>query len=286
MGNAHRGGRGVSGSSDVVAGRTNEVAGGASTAVGEAAGKAAGGARAGGVASRTGEADAVARPCEATGHADAIAVSVAAALARRGGQGPGGYDKVPLLEADRAVYFLTLRLADALPRSLELRLPADRRAVSPRLRAHAGALAKPERSRTRGAPGHIVEMWLDRGCGSCLLANPTLAAAVAATLRRHDGKRYRLLGWCVMPSHVHVLFSLPAGRKPAPIVRAWKNDTARAAHRLLRRDADFWHAEDSTHLLESSREVWRTLHYIADNPRRGRLQNWPWLEIRHPAAAP
>ncbi|EAR23462.1 hypothetical protein NB231_16618 [Nitrococcus mobilis Nb-231] len=32
-----------------------------------------------------------------------------------------------------------------------------------------------------------------------------MAALVEQTLLRFDGSRYRLLAWCVMPNHVHVL---------------------------------------------------------------------------------
>jgi hypothetical protein len=56
-------------------------------------------------------------------------------------------------------------------------------------------------------------------------------------LLHFDGLRYRLNAWCVMPNHVHVVFSSMPARTPtlrlSKIVKSWKSYTAKEANRLL-----------------------------------------------------
>ncbi|HPB97339.1 MAG TPA: hypothetical protein PKW66_15580, partial [Polyangiaceae bacterium] len=43
------------------------------------------------------------------------------------------------------------------------------------------------------------------GHGNCWLKQPEIASIVEKAWLYFDGQRYRLLVWCVMPNHVHVL---------------------------------------------------------------------------------
>lgn len=52
---------------------------------------------------------------------------------------------------------------------------------------------------------------MDRGVGECILRDAQCAAIVQEELLRLDGDRYRLLAWCVMPNHVHVVMEQLAG---------------------------------------------------------------------------
>lgn len=74
---------------------------------------------------------------------------------------------------------------------------------------------------------------LDRGHGKCLLADPRCAAIVQDELLRLDVERYRLLAWCVMPNHVHVVIEQKLDL--AGTVRRWKSWTAREINSLLGR---------------------------------------------------
>ena len=98
---------------------------------------------------------------------------------------------LPHFETREKMQSITFRLADSLPQSklreLEadlVRLPKDRLAIERRKR---------------------IEHYLDEGMGCCALRNPAVAGVVQETLLRFDSERYRLLAWCIMPNHVHVL---------------------------------------------------------------------------------
>ncbi len=50
-----------------------------------------------------------------------------------------------------------------------------------------------------------IEHWLDSGMGCCALKNLKLAKIMQETLLLFDGERYKLIAWCIMPNHVHIL---------------------------------------------------------------------------------
>jgi len=65
-----------------------------------------------------------------------------------------------------------------------------------------------------------LEEHFDRGIGACSLRDPRIGELVADALRFWHGKRYRLVAWCVMPNHVHVIFRLFPGQELANLVRS------------------------------------------------------------------
>jgi len=86
---------------------------------------------------------------------------------------------------------VTFRLADSLPQE-----HLDRLALE------IAAIPAPQLEATRRK---WIEQWLDAGIGCCALRHPSLAEVVQETLLKFDAQRYRLLAWCIMPNHVHVL---------------------------------------------------------------------------------
>src|SRR5262245_6422672 len=82
---------------------------------------------------------------------------------------------------------------------------------------------------------------IDRGIGGRRPGYPRCAAIVGNELLRHDGERYRLLGWCVMPNHVHVV--LEQLEDLAGTVRRWKSWTAREMNAAIGRSGPVWYRE-------------------------------------------
>lgn len=104
---------------------------------------------------------------------------------------PRGY--LPHLETQEAIYFVTFRLADSLPRELVLQLRKERDSIE---KASLAGTARPgDLSRLRGLRVLLkkVERCLDRGIGSCHLNDSRVASIVAETLRHFHSQRYRLL---------------------------------------------------------------------------------------------
>jgi putative transposase len=122
---------------------------------------------------------------------------------------------LPHFDSPETVQFITFRLADSLPRAV-------------------GEMLRPTEEAMTTLDGE-----LDQGLGSCWLGQPDIAALVQDALLHFDGERYRLLGWRLMPNHVHVVAEAISDYSLSKIVQSWKSFTARQANAGLSRAALF-----------------------------------------------
>ena len=186
---------------------------------------------------------------------------------------------LPHLETQEAIYFVTFRLADSLPAELVLRLRKERETIEKA--SLAGNTGSGDLSRLRELRALLkkVERCLDRGIGSCHLRDSRVVGIVVEALRHFHCQRYRLLAWCVMPNHVHVLFSPMGEHSLDSILHSWKSYSAHKANALLARTGPFWQREYFDHLVRDQSSLRKITQYILDNPKRAGLLNWPWVEI-------
>jgi len=183
---------------------------------------------------------------------------------------------LPHWEKESGFYFVTFRLADSLPREVLMKIVERNRVLESARRC--GLKLTPEQQNLIAAysPGKIEE-YFDRGKGACYFRDPRIATLVADALRFWDGKRYRLLAWCVMPNHVHVVFRLLPGQELARVVHSWKSYTANLANDCLGRAGVFWQREYYDRLIRSGEELGRAVQYVMSNPERAGLESWKWV---------
>lgn len=126
-----------------------------------------------------------------------------------------------------------------------------------------------------------------------LLIQDKYAQIVMESLHFHDGKKYALHAFCIMPNHVHVLIT-PYTNQPdfkktiATITQTWKRHTARQINLLLNRTGSLWAEETYDHLVRSEAEFARIVMYILSNPVKAKLAgswekwkfNWVAVELR------
>ncbi len=129
------------------------------------------------------------------------------------------------------------------------------------------------------ANAQLIEEYLDGGAGNCHLARPEIAELVAQTLRQFDGTRYRLLAWCIMPNHVHVVFQPRAPFKLEKVVHTWKSYSAQMASRILKKKGHFWQREYYDHLIRDGQQLGRAIRYTTENPMKAGLRDWPWVFV-------
>ncbi len=187
---------------------------------------------------------------------------------------------LPHWERAGAIYFVTFRLADALPRHALDQLVTERRLMEVRVTQGGREQTNAERARIEIVMARRIEKYLDAGAGNCRLAIPSVAALVAGALGYFDGKRYQLYCWCVMPNHVHVVFAPVANCSLSQIVHSWKSYTATRSHKLLGTSGPFWQREYYDHLVRDERSLARIVQYVAQNPAKAGLQDWPWVYVR------
>jgi type I restriction enzyme R subunit/putative DNA methylase len=180
------------------------------------------------------------------------------------------------------VQSVTFRLADSLP--------------AQRLAALQEEVRRLPATRANQQKRQTVDRWLDAGLGCCALKHPAMArvvrdalwhgAATNAELELGDpgARHYRLLAWCVMPNHVHVLIEpyMALGR----IVQSWKSFTGRWGMRhneelgLGLPGQRFWMREYWDRYVRDDAHLVAVRCYIEANPVKAGLcqrpEDWPW----------
>ena len=146
---------------------------------------------------------------------------------------------------------ITFRLADSLPDEVLHRL----------LQEETSDLSRHKR----------IEQLLDAGHGACWLKQKEIADIVENALLHGDGKRYRLLAWCVMPNHVHVLIETDSAFSVSKIVQGWKSYTARLINQQLARSGSVWMRDYFDRYIRDNHHLAAVVAYIHNNPVKARL---------------
>jgi putative transposase len=178
-------------------------------------------------------------------------------------------NRLPHWQQNGAVYFVTFRLADAVPYHLRTQSESEREAW---LRVHpqpwTAEIEREYHERFSGA----IERWLDASHGSCILRRHDCAVFVAEALRHFDGERVAQLAWVVMPNHVRAVFVQNAAWLLENILLSWKGFTARKINALLGRKGNFWQRDYFDRLVRNERHLANCIRYIRRNPEKSRLR--------------
>jgi menaquinone-specific isochorismate synthase len=187
--------------------------------------------------------------------------------------------RLPHWEQSGGIYFVTFRLADSLPRPALQAILAKRNNILKTAIQRRRALSVVEQNRLAKLFSEKLDRYLDAGRGICLLSDFRAAKAVRDVLLHFDGKKYELLAWCVMPNHIHVVFRAFEEYGIAAIAGGWKSFSAREVNAVLGRTGPVWQREYYDHLVRFSGELSRIVRYVAENPAKAGLKNWPWVGI-------
>jgi REP element-mobilizing transposase RayT len=183
-------------------------------------------------------------------------------------------NRLPHWQQEGAVYFVTFRLADAIPHRLRTKWESEREAW---LRVHpqpwSAEVEREYHERFSGA----MERWLDAGYGSCVLRRSDCAAVVAEALCHFEGQRIVQIAWVVMPNHVHTLFVQNAAWPLEKILLSWKGFTARRINALLGRIGNFWQRDYFDRLVRDEKHFASCIRYIRRNPVKAGLRDGEFI---------
>ena len=172
---------------------------------------------------------------------------------------------LPHCEA-RNLQFITFRLYDSVPKEVILKWKEQV--------AHESDFEQANKLL------RLLDQYEDAGKGSCYLKDDRIAKLVQDALLFHDGKRYKLLNWCIMPNHVHVLIEKFEGVTLSGILHSWRSFTAHKANEILGRTGDFWMKDYFDRFIRDESHLNATIRYIENNPVKAGLANepedWPW----------
>ncbi|MGZ8847334.1 MAG: REP-associated tyrosine transposase [Pyrinomonadaceae bacterium] len=183
----------------------------------------------------------------------------------------------PHFDGQGITQHVCFHLFDSLPQSLLAEWPEELRREEVLKARRVDCHVQRERRRR-------IHDALDRGYGSCLLQDNRIAEIVEDALLHFDGERYALHAWCVMPNHVHTLFT-PVGQfRMSGIVHSWKSFTAHECNKVLGRSGKFWEREPFDRYIRNQRHFRNAVSYIENNPVKAGLckeaKDWRWSSAR------
>ena len=125
---------------------------------------------------------------------------------------------------------------------------------------------------------HVVSLTVSTAGRGRWLANPELAAiARDEILKLHSD--HPVLGFCIMPDHIHLLLC-NAGSTLGMIMNAFKGCVSRQV-RQMQPKLDPWMSGYWDHIVRREEGLYKVLRYILLNPvRAGLVDDWwdfPWL---------
>ncbi len=166
-----------------------------------------------------------------------------------------------------ALQFVTFRLYDSLPLEI-VKHWKEELGINNQTACND---IKVQQLRTR------IARYEDAGYGQCFLKDPRIAALVQDSLLRYDGERYRLLGWCIMPNHVHVLIEMTEDWSLSSILQNWRSYTAHVANSILGRTGAFWMSEYFDRFIRNDEHLRNVIDYIDNNAVKAGLVGEPAL---------
>ncbi len=186
---------------------------------------------------------------------------------------------LPHYQPHNATFFVTYRLADSLPLSVIARLKEELRREE--RAAHSQFQAANERKDAIYAAhkryfGRFDDALAQNANEPYWLKDEGVARIVADSLHTLAQEYFELWAYCIMPNHVHVVFSM---RQHAPmlykVMQKHKRFTAVECNLVLQRHGQFWARESYDHVVRDEREFERVLAYILNNPvKAGFVKNW------------
>jgi putative transposase len=177
-----------------------------------------------------------------------------------------------------ATYFVTFRLADAIPEAVrrELEFKQTLWLVKRGIKAETDLklayerLSKEDRFLFRKYLNRIREDVHDLGHGECWLNRENVINECRKQLLRSDESGYHLGDFILMPNHVHILIT-PAENELEKCMRGIKGASSRFCNLAAKRKGTFWQADSYDHIVRNLEQLAAYREYIRDNPIKARI---------------
>jgi REP element-mobilizing transposase RayT len=190
--------------------------------------------------------------------------------------------KLPHLQPPGATLFITFRLANSIPQKILVQFRREANQIDKIL----SEISDPQEhaQRTYSEQKRLFGIWdgpLDSSLrGPFWLSVPNVAAIVAESIHFRDGQVYDLAAYCIMPNHVHMVFTPLCNDTGdyypmSAIMHSLKLYTARRCNALLEQSGRFWQHENYDHVVRDDRERRRIVNYVLNNPvKAGLVEHW------------
>ena len=199
--------------------------------------------------------------------------------------------KLPHIQPLNGTFFVTYRLYGSLPVIVRKQLLEDFESDKHRLflESKANPEALDELHRRYFARFDTV---LDKTTyGPLHLQTDAIAELTAKALHHWDTQHIDLIAFCIMPNHVHAVFTLQnvlteSGQPNSldRLMQSLKSFSGRKANELLNLTGKFWGEESYDRLVRDDGELIRIVRYVLNNPVKAGLcsdwKEWKWCYVK------
>jgi putative transposase len=199
---------------------------------------------------------------------------------------------LPHIQPPGATLFVTFRLANSLPAEVLEKLEAERVATETAINQIADIDEKRrqkdiEQRKRFGKWDNALDQAQN---GDFYLREASVAEVVASSIRYHDGKWFDGVAYCIMPNHVHFVFTPLEKNKGqeyslSEIMHNIKRNSVKQANSILGRTGSFWQHENYDHFARNNAELERIVKYVLYNPVKAGLvedwTNWQWTYFKY-----
>jgi putative transposase len=191
-------------------------------------------------------------------------------------------NNLPHWQQPGVTYFITYRLADAVPAMLFNRWRKEREI---RLSFHPEPWTAEVEDEYHRRFSSQMERWLDAGHGSCVLQRPEVRREVEESLRHFEGVRYHLFSWVIMPNHVHLLTTLHADWPLEKVIFSWKRRSSGRINEVMGTSGHRWQYDYFDRMIRDGEHFENVVRYIRKNPvkaklRKGEFALWESEEVK------
>lgn len=185
-----------------------------------------------------------------------------------------------------ATFFITFRLDDSLPQSIVSVLKEElkeKKAKIIALKLEAKEQAKQIALLQRNMFGKYEHQLDKEPYGKCHLKMPSVAQIIYDKILKYDGIYYKVVSFCIMPNHVHMLLDTSIQMNDDSIdkpdgyvdVSSWmqliKGGSSYEINKLLGRKGRLWSQESFDHWIRNEAYLHKTIQYITMNPKQASL---------------
>jgi len=108
------------------------------------------------------------------------------------------------------------------------------------------------------------------------LSNPKIADICKESIMFFNKKDIKVICYCIMPNHVHLVFELINKNKSiTDLMKSIKRYSARKANEILETKGRFWQVESFDRLVRNENELYNIIKYVLLNPvKAGLVENY------------
>jgi REP element-mobilizing transposase RayT len=108
------------------------------------------------------------------------------------------------------------------------------------------------------------------------LSQPEILEICKSSLHFYDDKEYKLICYCIISNHIHIVFELLSkDRSAGEIIGSVKKFIARESNKILNRKGTFWQSESFDRLIRDDSDLYFIIKYVLMNPiSAGLVDTW------------